>query len=57
MLIPGIFQFQRHSLLGSVNICYPGDSTRSHSANKYIRPYEIRAAIDTYLHILQDFQF
>ena len=41
MLIPGIFQFQRHSLLGSVNICYPGDSTRSHSANKYIRPDEI----------------
>jgi len=30
----------------------PGDSARSHSANEYIRPSEIREAIDTYVMLL-----
>lgn len=33
------------------------DSTRSHSADEYIRPDEVRAAIDTYLHVLQGLHF
>lgn len=30
----------------------PGDSARSHSADEYIRPSEIREAIDTYIRLL-----
>lgn len=30
----------------------PGDSARSHSADEYIRPSEIREAIDTYIQLL-----
>jgi len=30
----------------------PGDSARSHAANEYIRPSEIREAIDTYIMLL-----
>lgn len=37
--------------------CGPGDSTRSHSADEYIATDEIRAAIDTYLHVLLGLHF
>jgi acetylornithine deacetylase len=30
----------------------PGDSARSHSADEYIRPSEIREAIDMYVMLL-----
>lgn len=35
----------------------PGDSARSHSADEYIRPMEIREAIDTYVRLLGGLQF
>ena len=34
----------------------PGDSARSHCANEYIHPSEIREAIDTYFLLLNDFK-
>ena len=34
----------------------PGDSARSHSADEFIRLSEIEQAIDTYVHLLSDFQ-
>lgn len=34
----------------------PGDSARSHSADEFIRISEIEQAIDTYVHLLSDFQ-
>ena len=34
----------------------PGDSARSHSADEYIRPSEIREAIDTYITLLDELE-
>ena len=34
----------------------PGESARSHSADEFIRISEIEQAIDTYVHLLSDFQ-
>ncbi len=35
----------------------PGESSRSHSANEFIRISEIEQAINTYLYLLEDFTF
>ena len=34
----------------------PGDSARSHCADEYVRPSEIREAIDTYMNLLDGLQ-
>jgi acetylornithine deacetylase len=34
----------------------PGDSARSHSTDEFIRPSEIREAIDTYMMLLDGLQ-